>query len=71
MKVAKNNTGLLESKLARFLLVYRSTPNTTTGESPAESLFYHPIRTRLSLITPNFSTMIANKHADQKSYHDQ
>ena len=71
MKAAKNDTGSLESKLARFLLVYRSTTNTTTGESPAELLFHRPIRTRLSLITPNVSTMIANKQADQKSYHDQ
>ena len=43
MKAAKNDTGSLESKLARFLLVSRSTPNTTTGESPAELLFHHPI----------------------------
>ena len=43
MKAAKNDTGLLESKLARFLLVYSSIPNTTTGESPAELFFHRPI----------------------------
>ena len=71
MKAAKNDIGSFETKLARFLLVYRSTPNTTIGESPAELLFHRQIRTRLSLITPNVSTAIANKQADQKSYHDR
>ena len=71
MKAAKNDSGSFETKLARFLLVYRSTPNTTTGESPTELLFHRQIRTRLSLITPSVSTTIANKQADQKSCHDR
>ena len=52
MKAAKNDAGLFKSKLARFLLIYHSTINTTTGESSAELFFNHPIQTRLSLITP-------------------
>ena len=71
IKAAKNDNGSFETKLARFLLVYRSTPNTTTGESPAQLLFHRSIRTRLSLITPNVSATITNKQADQKSYHDR
>ena len=71
MKAAKNDSGSFETRLARFLLVYRSTPNTTTGESLAELLFHRQIRIRLSLITPNVSTTIANKQADQKSDHDR
>ena len=35
MKAGKNDIGSFESKLASFLLVYRSISN-TTGESPAE-----------------------------------
>ena len=43
MKAAKNDTGSFETKLARFLLVYRSTLNTITGKSPAELPFHRPI----------------------------
>ena len=43
MRAAKGDSGTFETKLARFLLVYRSTPNTTTGESPAELLFHRQI----------------------------
>ena len=71
MKAAKNDTGSFETKLARFLLVYRSTPNTTIGESPAELLFHRPIQTRLSLITPSVSATVGNRQADQKSYRNQ
>ena len=71
IKAAKNDTGSFETKLARFLLVYRSTPTTTTAESPAELLFHTQIRTRLSLITPSVSVTVGNKQADQMSYCDQ
>ena len=39
MKLVKNDTVAFETNLARFLLVYRSTQNTTTGESPAELVY--------------------------------
>jgi len=67
---AKNETGSLDTKLARLLIVYRSTPNTTTGESPAELLFHRQICTRLSLLTPSASTTVDNKQTDQRSHHD-
>ena len=71
MKAAKNDKGSMETKLARFLIVYRSTPNTTTGESPAGLLFHRQIRTRLSLITPSIAATVGSKQADQKSHHDK
>ena len=71
MRAAKGDSGTIETKLARFLLVYRSTPNTTTGESPAELLFHRQIRTRLSLVTPDVSTAVVNKQANQKNCHDK
>ena len=71
MKAAKNDSGSFDTKLTRFLIVYRSTPNTTTGESPAELLFRHQLRTRLSLLTPNVSTTVDRKQTDQKSHHDK
>ena len=36
-----------KSDLQTYLLIYRSTPNTTTGVSPAELLFRRKIRTKL------------------------
>ena len=71
MKAAKNDSGSFETKLARFLLVYRSSPNTTTGESPAELLFHRQIRTRLSLITPSVSTTIANRQIRRVTMTDE
>ena len=63
IKAGKNDTDSLESKLTRFLLVYHSTLNTTTGESPAELLFHRLIRTRLSLITPNSLKSVIENYA--------
>ena len=71
MRVAKNDSGIFATKLARFLLVYRSTMNTTTGESPSHLLFLCQIRTRLCLVTPNVSGTVANKQSDQKNCHDK
>ena len=42
MTAVKDDTDLVESKLARFLLVYLSPPNTATGELPAELSFHLP-----------------------------
>ena len=70
MKAAKSDEGTLETKLARFLLMYRSTLNTTTGVSPAELLLHHE-RTRLDLLMPSLSSRVLTKQADQKSQHDR
>ena len=67
MRAVKGDSGTFETKLARFLLVYRITPNITTGESPAELWFHCQIQTGLSLVTPDVSTAVANKQPDQKN----
>ena len=71
MKVAKYDSGTFETKLARFLLMYRNTPNSTTGRSPAELLFHRTLRTRLSLLRPNVADTVVNKQASQKEQHDK
>ena len=53
MKAAKYDSGAFETKLARFLLMYRNTPNSTTAQSPAQLLFHRTLRTRLMLLMPN------------------
>ena len=71
MKAAKYDSGTFEMKLARFLLMYRNTPNSTTAQSPAQLLFHRTLRTRLSLLTPNVSETVVDKQASQKAQHDK
>ena len=39
------------TKLARFLLAYRTAPHTSTEQTPASMLIGRPLRTRLALVT--------------------
>lgn len=48
-----NEPGDLDLKIQRFLMQYKKTPNTTTGQSPAEILLKTNFRTRLDLIKRN------------------
>ncbi|XP_048828016.1 uncharacterized protein K02A2.6-like [Brienomyrus brachyistius] len=45
----------LEHCVANFLFGYRNTPHTTTGKTPAELFLRRQLRTRLSLLRPEFS----------------
>lgn len=71
MKAAQGDAGTLPTKLARFLLTYRSTPNTTTGISPAELFLHRRLRTRLEMLRPDMASKVLEKQADQKSQHDR
>ena len=71
MRAAKNDPGTLSTKLMRFLLSYHTTPNATTGVSPAELLFGRALRTRLNLLRPDVSTKVQDKQASQKQHHDK
>ena len=57
MKIAKADEGTLETKLARFLITYRSTPNSTTSVAPAELLFHRQLRTRLNMLKPDLMVL--------------
>eukprot|EP00733_Pompholyxophrys_punicea_P001154 Pompholyxophrys_punicea_v1_NODE_512_length_1796_cov_6.566341.p1 type:complete len:182 gc:universal NODE_512_length_1796_cov_6.566341:1185-640(-) len=43
----------VDEAVTTFLGTYRSTPHSTTGETPAKRMFGREIRTRLSLIYPS------------------
>lgn len=45
----------LEHCVANFVFGYRNTPHTTTGKTPSELFLKRQVRTRLSLIRPEFS----------------
>jgi hypothetical protein len=51
----------LHQKLARFLLNYRRTPQSTTGISPAELLLGRRLRTRLDLLRPSLTSTVEAK----------
>jgi hypothetical protein len=57
----KQQDGDLHQKLARFLLNYRRTPQSTTGISPAELLLGRRLRTRLDLLRPSLTSTVEAK----------
>ena len=67
----KQGQGTVETKVARFLLSYRKTPQTTTGETPAQLRWGRSLRTHVDLLKPNVATTVATAQMQQKSQHDQ
>ena len=67
----KQGRGSIETKLTRFLLSYRITPQATTGESPAQLRWGRSLRSHLDLLRPNVGAKVSRAQARQKSQHDQ
>ena len=55
----------VKEKLTKFLIAYRNTPHSTTGESPAQLLLGRPLRTRLDLVKPNLNRKMVNQQHQQ------
>lgn len=70
MKKMTDNASV-ETKVSRFLMRYRITPHTTTGQSPAQLLMNRQPQSRLALTRPNIERRIQTKQANQKRDHDQ
>lgn len=60
----------IEDKLSLFLLQYRTTPNCTTGQSPADLFLHRHVRTRLDFLKPNTKETVRKKQYQQKAQHD-
>ena len=58
----------MKQRLANFLLKYRTTPQSTTGFTPAELLMKRRLRTRLSLILPDLSQKVESKQSSQRRH---
>ena len=67
----KEKSGNLTARLAKVLLAYRITPQSTTGTSPAELLLGRRPRTRLDLLKPNTAERVERKQQEQKVRHDE
>ena len=61
----------VQTKVSRFLLSYRSTPNSTTGRTPSELFLKRNIRTRLDLFKPSVLEMVTQNQSKQKYHHDK
>jgi hypothetical protein len=70
MKKMTDNCSI-ETKIARFLLKYRITPHTTTGQSPSELLMKRQIRSQLDLVRPNLTQRVQDKQCGQAKHHDK
>ena len=63
-------SGDINSRLAKVLLTYRISPQSTTGVSPSELLVGRRLRTRLDLLKPNTAVTVEEKQLKQKRQHD-
>ena len=58
----------LQHRLSNFLLRYRCTPHTVTGQSPAELFLKRPLRNSFSLLKPNLRQRIEMQQDNQLKY---
>ena len=67
----KQGDGSVDTKLARFLLSYRITPQSTTGESPAQLRWGRSLKSHLDVLRPDIATRVHLAQSRQKKQHDQ
>ena len=61
----------LSTRLARYLLMYRTTPHSTTEMRPDELFLHRHLRTRLTLTQPNLTPTVEKHQQQQKQSHDK
>ena len=62
--------GTLTDKIARCLFNYCTTPQSTTGVTPAELLMNQKLQSRLDLLKPDLAQRVTAKQEKHKSAHD-
>ena len=67
----RRREGSLHTRLARFLLAYRTAPHSTTGHSPAELMFGRNLRTRIDALKTSLQESVADKQLTWKAQHDR
>ena len=53
IKAGENSTLTVKHRVLNFLLTYRTTPHSTTGQTPAELFLKRSLRTRLDILHPD------------------
>ena len=61
----------LNTRSARFLLLYHTTPHATIEMSPDKLFIHQHLRTHLKLTQPNLAPTIKKHQQQQKQSHDQ
>ena len=64
-------SGSIRDRLAKSLMAYRLTPQSTTGISPAELLLGRRPRSRLDLLKPHTAERVEDRQSKQKKQHDE
>ena len=64
MRASKSNKSI-SSKLANFLLAYRTAPHTTTGQSPSMLFMGRNLRTKLDVLKPDVRKRVEDKQLNQ------
>ena len=65
MKCEKQSTSQLQTNIAKFLLAYRNTAHSATGERPSVLFLGRTLRTRLDLGKPDLPRKVLNCQIDQ------
>ena len=65
LNAMKGESGSVNKKLAKFLLAYRNTPHSVTGQTPANLFMMRTLRSRLDLLKPDVAKRIYNKQLKQ------
>ena len=67
---SKSSKSLLH-RLANFLLIYRSTPHSVTGQTPSELFLKRQLRNRLTLVKPHLTSSMEKQQSKQIEQHDK
>lgn len=67
----RHSGGGLETKLMRVLFKYRTTPPTTTGETPSKLSMGRELKTPLDNLRPSLSSKVETRQLQQKAQHDK
>ncbi|XP_059201274.1 uncharacterized protein K02A2.6-like [Centropristis striata] len=70
MQKLANITVNIDDRLSLFLMQYRTTPNCTTGQSPADLFLHRHVRTRLDFLKPCTKETVRKRQYQQKARHD-
>ena len=69
--IKKQQNGSMSTKLTRFLFSYRTSPHSTTGQTPAELMMGRRLRTRMDCLLPDLQERVESAQSQMKERYDQ